>query len=148
MTQTASRLSVATSVYSVSRCRLRACGVSPPQPPSGAGAERRTAMAPARVRHPRRQFLQGALVVAGAGLLSACGVALGPAAQTAPHYRIGNLVQGSLESSVANLEAFRQGLRELGYAEDRDVLITHRYADGREDRLAELAAELVRVDVD
>jgi ABC-type uncharacterized transport system substrate-binding protein len=45
-------------------------------------------------------------------------------------------------------EAFRRGLRDLGYVEGRDIIIEWRYADGNPDRLADLAAELVRLNVD
>ncbi len=45
-------------------------------------------------------------------------------------------------------DAFRQGLRELGYIEGKNVLIEWRYAEGQEDRLAKFAAELVRLNVD
>ena len=47
-----------------------------------------------------------------------------------------------------HLEAFKQGLRERGYLEDKNILLEYRYADGKEDRLRELAAELVRLRVD
>lgn len=47
-----------------------------------------------------------------------------------------------------NLEAFRRALRELGYVEGRTVSIVYRYAEGREERLPELAAELVRLKMD
>ena len=43
---------------------------------------------------------------------------------------------------------FREGLRALGYEEGRNILIERRYADGRPDRLAAMAAELVRMQVD
>jgi putative ABC transport system substrate-binding protein len=46
------------------------------------------------------------------------------------------------------IEAFRQGLRELGYAEGRNVSIEYRWAEGRAERLQALAAELVRLKVD
>src|SRR5215472_9266561 len=46
------------------------------------------------------------------------------------------------------LEAFRQGLRELGYVEGKHITIETRYAEDREDRLGALAAELVRLPVD
>ena len=47
-----------------------------------------------------------------------------------------------------SFDAFRRTLRELGYVEGRDVVLAHRWADGYADRLADLAADLVRVPVD
>src|SRR6266446_6664915 len=46
------------------------------------------------------------------------------------------------------LEAFRQGLRDLGYVEGHNIVLEYRFADGRYERLPELAAELVRLKVD
>jgi len=60
--------------------------------------------------------------------------------------RIGVLRQGSSPDPL--VEAFRQGLRELGYAEGRNVSIEYRWAEGRAERLPALAAELVRLKVD
>jgi putative tryptophan/tyrosine transport system substrate-binding protein len=51
-------------------------------------------------------------------------------------------------SNEANLSAFRQGLRELGYVEGQNVVIEYRSADGRPERLPDLATELVRLKVD
>ena len=48
----------------------------------------------------------------------------------------------------ARTEAFRQGLRELGYVEGKNIIIELRYAEGKLDRLRDLAAELVRLKVD
>src|SRR5215475_15410410 len=47
-----------------------------------------------------------------------------------------------------NLEAFRQGLRELGYIEGKNIIIEYRYSDGRNERMPALAEELVRLKVD
>jgi len=62
--------------------------------------------------------------------------------------RIGFLGSQSASSLLARVEAFRQGLRELGYVEGKNILIEYRYAEGKIDRYPELAAELVRVKVD
>jgi putative ABC transport system substrate-binding protein len=51
-------------------------------------------------------------------------------------------------SNEANLSAFRQGLRELGYVEGQNVVIEYRSADGRPERFPDLATELVRLKVD
>src|SRR5215468_1120221 len=63
-------------------------------------------------------------------------------------YRIGNLNPGSPFLTPHLWEAFRQGLRELGYVEGRNLVIENRYAEGSEERLRDLAAELVRLQVD
>jgi ABC-type uncharacterized transport system substrate-binding protein len=62
--------------------------------------------------------------------------------------RIGYLTAASLSAIAARTEAFRQGLRELGYIEAKNILIEWRVADGRRDRIAGIAAELVRLKVD
>jgi putative tryptophan/tyrosine transport system substrate-binding protein len=70
------------------------------------------------------------------------------AQQATKVYRIGRLSPGS-PLLVAHLwEAFRQGLRELGYVEGQNVIIEDRYAEGSQERLRDLAAELVRLHVD
>jgi len=62
--------------------------------------------------------------------------------------RIGYLSAGSSLPPSPNLEAFRQGLRDLGYIEGKNIVIEYRYANGKLGRLSELAAKLVRTKVD
>ena len=62
--------------------------------------------------------------------------------------RIGYLTAASLSAIAARIEAFRQGLRELGYVEGKNIVIEWRSAEGKLDRLPALAAELVRLKVD
>ena len=61
--------------------------------------------------------------------------------------RIGYLAGNILNVDI-RLDAFRQGLRQLGYTERKDIVIESRSADGKLDRLNELAADLVRLKVD
>src|SRR5262245_3500838 len=60
--------------------------------------------------------------------------------------RIGFLVGGS--STLAYYEAFRRALRELGWVEGQNIAVDYRFAEGRLDRLPDLAAELVGLKVD
>jgi putative ABC transport system substrate-binding protein len=62
--------------------------------------------------------------------------------------RIGYLSPNSRSSNPARIEAFRQGLHELGYVEGKNIVIESRDAEGKLDRLSQLAAELVRLKVD
>jgi putative tryptophan/tyrosine transport system substrate-binding protein len=62
--------------------------------------------------------------------------------------RIGYLTAASLSDIADRAEAFRQGLRELGYVEGKNIVIEWRDAKGKSDRLPELATELVRLKVD
>src|SRR5688500_10480083 len=63
-------------------------------------------------------------------------------------YRIGWLSPASAADGLSNLEALRAGLRELGYVEGENIAIELRWANGRTERLPQLAAELVRLPVD
>jgi len=62
--------------------------------------------------------------------------------------RIGYLSVSSPSAMSTRTEAFRQGLRELGYVEGKNIVIEWRSAEGKRDRLPSLAAELVRLKVD
>jgi len=63
-------------------------------------------------------------------------------------YRIGILERTSTAINAANLDAFRQGLRELGYVEGKSFVVEYRSADGHDERFPALATELVRLKVD
>src|SRR5215510_7951902 len=63
-------------------------------------------------------------------------------------YRIGWLSPASAANGLPNLDALRAGLRDLGYAEGRNIAIEARWADGEIPRLPKLAAELVALRVD
>ena len=90
---------------------------------------------------------RGALVVAL--VLSSIAAPLAVDAQRPEKlYRIGMLERTSTAINAANLEGFRQGLRELGYVEGKSFVIEYRSADGRDERFPSLAAELVRLKVD
>ena len=90
----------------------------------------------------RRRFL----------LTSLAGVVAGPLAGEAQPagkvYRIGMLERTSTTINAANLNGFRQGLRELGYVEGKDFIIEYRSADGRDERYPGLVTELVGLKVD
>jgi ABC-type uncharacterized transport system substrate-binding protein len=62
--------------------------------------------------------------------------------------RIGILLAPSASFSLPRVEALRRRLRELGYVEGKNILIDYRYAEGKLERLPDLAAELVRLKVD
>jgi putative tryptophan/tyrosine transport system substrate-binding protein len=63
-------------------------------------------------------------------------------------YRIGFLIAPSRSFFAARMEGFQQGLRNLGYIEGKNIVIEYRYAEGKLDRLSELAAELVSLKVE
>jgi ABC-type uncharacterized transport system substrate-binding protein len=90
----------------------------------------------------RRTFLCGLTL----GTLS---VALAAGAQEAGKvYRIGFLGPSSASTHANRVEALRAGLRELGYVEGKNILVEYRWAEGKYDRLPDLAAELVHLKVD
>jgi putative ABC transport system substrate-binding protein len=62
--------------------------------------------------------------------------------------RIGFLFNTSPADLASRIDVFRQGLQELGYVEGKTILFEFRFAEGIFDRLPDLAAELVRLNVD
>ena len=89
----------------------------------------------------RRAFIAAILSLLAAPLAAG-------AQQPAKAYRIGFLGTDTAAFTAGPIAMFRQGLRDLGYAEDRNLTIESRWADGNYDRLAGLAAELVALKVD
>ena len=90
----------------------------------------------------RRRFLLTSL----GGVLVApktCG-----AQGSAKTHRVGVVTSSSATAYYEYVEAFRQGLRELRWIEGENVAVDYRFAEGKFDRLAELAADLVRLGVD
>jgi putative ABC transport system substrate-binding protein len=99
------------------------------------------------VREKGRSMSKKVFCVAlGAMLLALSFPAWAQQAKKVP--RIGYLTATSASAIRARIEAFRQGLRELGYVEGKNIVIESRYAEGKLDRLSELAGELVRLKVD
>jgi putative ABC transport system substrate-binding protein len=91
-------------------------------------------------------FVLGALVFALSGVLALCASA--EAQQPQKVFRIGYLNTASRSSVAGRFEAFREGLRELGYVEKKNIVIEERHAEGKADRLPAYTAELVRLKVD
>ena len=93
--------------------------------------------------------LLGVLVLALApGILGVASLAAAEERPPGGPLRIGRLSPLSAETDAPNLAGFRKGLRELGRVEGQRFTIESRFADGKPERLAELAADLVRRKVD
>jgi len=73
---------------------------------------------------------------------------LADAQQSTKVPRIGFLEATSFPTISARVEAFRQGLLELGYVEGKNIHVEYRWAEGKFDRLPNLASELVSLKVD
>jgi putative ABC transport system substrate-binding protein len=89
----------------------------------------------------RRAFIAGALAVIAAPLAA-------QEKKAGRVYRVGVLEAVSLSANAANIDAFRKGLRELGYVEGQNLLIEYRSAEGRSGRYPRLAAELTGLNVE
>jgi len=86
----------------------------------------------------RRAFVAGL----GAVLATPLGV---EAQQAGKVYRIGYLGNASAATQADRVESLRERLRDLGYVEGKNIVIEFRWAEGRYERLPDLAAELVRL---
>src|SRR5215831_17139713 len=96
------------------------------------------------MRRRLRKTALGSILFAGA-FLAAVAV---EAQQTKKIPRIGYLGVNPRSVNLARIEAFQQGLRELGYSEGKNIVIEWRSAEGKVDRLPAFASELVRLKVD
>jgi putative ABC transport system substrate-binding protein len=85
-----------------------------------------------------------ALSVIAFVIVTACGP-IAQAQQTGKVPRIGYLFNTTPSVAALRVEAFRQGLRELGYVEGKNIVLESRYSEGKIDRLHALVAELVRL---
>jgi len=86
----------------------------------------------------RRAFVAGL----GAVLATPLGV---EAQQAGKVYRIGYLGNASAATQADRVESLRERLHDLGYVEGKNIVIEFRWAEGRYERLPDLAAELVRL---
>ena len=94
------------------------------------------------IQNPKSQnqkLWRGLLVL----LIWSLGVGLVQAQQSGKGWKIGVLVSGTQALNAARDEALRQGLRDMGYEENKNIALEYRYAEGKTDRLAQLARELV-----
>ena len=94
-------------------------------------------------KRPRRRKWAG--IIAFVITFAVCGVA-GTQPTIIP--RIGFLGATSLSTIPTRIDAFRQGLRELGYVDGKNIVVEYRWAYGKIERLPDLATELVRLKVD
>jgi putative tryptophan/tyrosine transport system substrate-binding protein len=90
----------------------------------------------------RREFIT---LLGGAAVAWPLSARAQPSGKT---YRIGFLGPTSYAERKRDVDALRTGLRQLGYEEGRNIVIHYRWAEGRYDRLAEFAAELVKLNMD
>jgi hypothetical protein len=92
-------------------------------------------------RVERRGFIVGTLSLLAAPLMV-------EAQQAGKLYRVGVLLTATREETTPLWKALDAGLRELGYVEGRNLVIERRFADGRTERLPELASQLAHLNVD
>ncbi len=100
------------------------------------------------VLRSRREFARGGVVLLGGALLARCGRLPFQAQPSRKVPKIGFLSGGAPGPSAALVDAFQEGLRDLGYVEGQTIISEYRYAEGQAGRLPDLAAELVDLPVD
>ena len=101
-----------------------------------------------KVVRSQRSVFKGSIFVYTLGVLLLALCASAEAQQPKKVPRIGYLSGGSPTTNPMRDEAFKQGLRALGYVEGQNILIEYRWAEGKDERHAPLAAELVSLGVD
>ena len=96
----------------------------------------------------RDVFRRRPILFALGALAAAPAVSLTPSGTSKKEYRIGLLHSESALAVPHRIQALKEGLREFGYVEGRNLAIEFRWAEGQDQRLPSLAAELVRLNVD
>ena len=96
----------------------------------------------------KTSWMKNIVKVAGVVVLVLASVAVAGAEQQGKVWKIGVLVSSSEALNASRDEALRQGLRDLGYEEGKNIVMEYRYAEGKTDRLDKLARELVEQNVD
>jgi putative ABC transport system substrate-binding protein len=130
----------------------RDCGVTGARAKFGMAADPERAytsgsMGQAGSRFGRRSLLQGSLGLTGLALLAGCGMLAPQAQQPRKLPRLGFLAP-TAPFATPSQQAFIQALQDLGYLDGQTIAIEYRWGDGREERLPDLAAELVAANVD
>jgi putative tryptophan/tyrosine transport system substrate-binding protein len=96
----------------------------------------------------KTSWMKNIVKVVGVVVLVLASVAVAGAEQQGKVWKIGVLVSSSEALNASRDEALRQGLRDLGYEEGKNIVMEYRYAEGKTDRLDKLARELVEQNVD
>ena len=92
--------------------------------------------------------MKAIIILYALAVLILAAVQLAEAQQPGKVPMIGDLGASSLSDESARIDAFRQGLHDLGYVEGKNIVIEYRFAEGKLDRFSDLAAELVRLKID
>jgi putative ABC transport system substrate-binding protein len=90
----------------------------------------------------RRRLLKCGLTLVALGMLAGCGIPSPQVQPSPPRMPLVAMLAG-VAPPTPRVDAVQRGLRELGYVEGQNVIFEYRYAEGKEERLSQLAAELV-----